>query len=289
MRKELEDKVTQSVLLIRRAYRHCRHRDVKLELAYSGGKDSDVLVELCKIAGVWGGEWLRPLHRCTTIDPPYTLRHCMDVGVEVLRPRRSFRECIVRSGFPTRFVRHCCGYLKEFAVEDYVLVGVRRSESSKRAARYKEPEACRTYNGRGKAIQYYPLLYWTNEDIEEFVGERQIRCHPLYYREDGSFDVTRRLGCVGCPMASRKNRIADFKAHPKFVRFWCKAGAEFLATHPDSSANARFANVYEWFVANVFCDSIKEFDEKFRGVGLFAEKTDCKVYLEDYFGADLNF
>ena len=289
MRKKLDEKITRSVLLIRKAYRHCRHRECRLELAYSGGKDSDVLVELCKIGDVWGKEWLRPLYRNTTIDPSGTIKHCQEVGVEIRRPELSFRDCIVRSGFPSRFQRHCCGYLKEFAVEDYVLVGIRRTESTKRAERYKEPEACRTYNGRGKCIQYYPLLDWTDEDVEEFVNERNVRCHSLYYREDGSFDVGKRLGCIGCPLASKTNRIADFRAHPKFVRFWCKAGKEFLDAHPNSKIHTYFANVFEWFVCNLFYDTIDDFRQKFLGVGLFANEVDSKTYLEGVFGVDLDF
>lgn len=108
----LDKLVTQSCLLIRRAYRHVKWQGdgSRLELAYSGGKDSDVLVGLCKLSGVWGGEYLRPLHRCTTIDPPFTLQHCVDVGVEIYR-RNRFRDCVLASGFPSRFVRHCCGSL----------------------------------------------------------------------------------------------------------------------------------------------------------------------------------
>lgn len=286
---ELEDKVTKSVLLIRHAYRHAKHRDSRLELAYSGGKDSDVLVELCKMGGVWEKEWLRPLHRCTTIDPVGTLKHCRETGVEIMRPKWSFRECIRRSGFPTRWTRHCCGVLKEFAVEDYCLVGIRRCESTARAKNYKEPEICRVYNGRGKAIHFLPLLEWTDKDIEEFINERKVKCHPLYYRQDGSFDVSRRLGCVGCPLASRRNRIADFTANPRFVRFWCKAGAEFLASHPDSNINSYFSDVYEWFVCNLYFDSIEEFRAKRGGKGLFeSEQVDCKAYLEQTFNVNLD-
>ena len=143
---------------------------------------------------------IRAIHRCTTIDAPYTLKHVKDQGVEVLRPRKDFRHCVMDSGMPSRFVRHCCGELKEFAVEDYVVVGVRRSESVKRSKNYKEPEVCKTYNGRGKAVQYLPLLEWTDDDVREFILERGIVCHPLYYDADGVFHVERRLGCMGCPL-----------------------------------------------------------------------------------------
>lgn len=33
-----------------------------------------------------------------------------------------------------------------------------------------------------KHMVFLPILNWTNEDVEEFVTERGIECHPLYYR-----------------------------------------------------------------------------------------------------------
>lgn len=295
MREDLEKKVIQSKLLICHAYRHARWRDEKLEVAISGGKDSDVLIELCKLAGVWGGYALRPLHRCTTIDPPGTLSHVISQGVEVLRPRVDFRHCIMRSGYPNRFMRHCCGELKEFAVEDYVLVGIRRCESRKRSEIYKEPEQCRVYNGRGKVIQYYPLLEWTDEDVAEFIEERGIKCHPLYYDEDGVFHVERRLGCMGCPLSSKKKRVEDFIQHPKMVRFYIQCGREFLRLHPQSRIHDMYDGACSWFVGEVFCDVYKDFCKRYGKkdgvVDLFSSCRDieqeCKSFLEEKFGIRL--
>ena len=286
--ERLDRLVTQSCLLIRRAYRHVRNEGGgrRLELAYSGGKDSDVLVGLCKLSGVWGGEYLRPLHRCTTIDPPFTLQHCIDVGVEIYR-RNRFRDCVLMSGFPSRFVCHCCGKLKEFVIEDYVLVGVRRCESAGRMKNYKEPEACRIYGGGGRCIQYYPLLEWSDEDISEFIKVHDIRCHPLYYDSAGVFHVERRLGCIGCPLASRQHRINDFLRYPKFLRFWARLGAEYLRTHPNIATHKYFDDVYEWLVCELFYDSIEKFRFDYpRGGGLFGV-DDCRVRLENYFGIKL--
>lgn len=44
------------------------------ELCYSGGKDSDVILHLCKVAGVN----CRPIYKSTTIDPPGTLSICRE-------------------------------------------------------------------------------------------------------------------------------------------------------------------------------------------------------------------
>ena len=61
-----------------------------VEVAYSGGKDSDVILELTKMAGIK----YRAIYKNTTIDPPYTIKHCKDNGVEILRPKTSFFKLI---------------------------------------------------------------------------------------------------------------------------------------------------------------------------------------------------
>ena len=59
-----------------------------IEISYSGGKDSDVILELAKMAGIP----YRAIYKCTTIDPPGTIKHCKEKGVEVIMPKKhSFR------------------------------------------------------------------------------------------------------------------------------------------------------------------------------------------------------
>lgn len=298
MRIELEEKVIKSQLLIRHAYRHCRSLGVDLELAYSGGKDSDVLLDLCRSSRP--EVHVRPIYRCTTIDPPFTISHCLSNGVEVMRPRRSFFDCIVRNGFPTMFKRHCCLELKEYAVCDYVLVGVRCAESVRRSKRYTCDSDLVTYKGRGRAMQYYPLLDWEDDDIAEYIAERGIVCHPLYYDEQGNFHVERRLGCIGCPLAYFKKRILDFERYPRMVRFWCRAGKRFMDGHPDSYVHGLFDDVFEWFVCELFyggdidafrvvyprCSSpvIGQQLDMFSSLG-----SGCREFLEQRFGIDLSF
>lgn len=144
----------------------------------------------------------------------------------MIRPTKSFRELIALHGFPSRMRRFCCSYLKEYKVLDYCVIGVRREESRKRAERYKEPEVCRVYFKKEKARQYLPILDWTSEDISEFVAERGIKCHPLYYDEQGNFHPERRLGCMCCPLKSKRLRLREFEQHPKMIKFYIRGGAK---------------------------------------------------------------
>lgn len=171
-------------------------QDGPVEISYSGGKDSDVILELAKMAGIP----FRAIYKNTTIDPPGTIRHVRSKGVEILPPKMTFFEVVEMSGCPTRRARLCCSHLKEYKVLDRAIQGIRRSESRARKERYKEPEICRVYDKNNKVKVYLPILDWTDADVERFVRERQIECHPLYYDENGAFRVERRLGCIGCPM-----------------------------------------------------------------------------------------
>lgn len=185
-----------------------------IEVSYSGGKDSDVILELAKMAGI--NFWA--IYKNTSIDPPGTIAHCKSKGVEIMKPAINFFDLVKKKGCPTMRARFCCEFLKEYKVCDRAIQGIRRTESVKRAKRYSEPEICRVYSHRqGSARVYLPILEWTNRDVSEFIGERGIKCHPLYYDEQGNFHVERRLGCLGCPLRGDRG-LSDFMKYPKFLK-----------------------------------------------------------------------
>lgn len=282
MTAELQRKVDRAVKLIQSAGKVAKEHGQPLEICYSGGKDSDVILELAKMSGV---EY-RAIYKNTTIDPPGTIKHVREKGVEMIRPKMNFLELISNKGYPNRLKRFCCDKLKEYKVLDYAVVGVRRSESSKRAERYKEPEICRVYNKKEKARQYLPILDWTDDDVSEFIEERSIQCHPLYYNDDGSFNVEQRLGCIGCPLQYKRKRINQFKQYPGFIKLYLRGGQKYWDTHPNGSRRKWFKNVYECLTMDIFCDSYEEFKQMF-GPTLFDDGIDCKKFLEEQFNIEL--
>lgn len=211
--EELQKKIDRAIRLLKSIP---LKEGEKVEVAYSGGKDSDVILQLTKESGIP----YRAIYKNTTIDPPGTIAHAKEMGVEMLMPKKSFKQLVTAYGYPSRFARFCCRYLKEYKVLDRCVVGVRRSESKARASRYTEPEVCRTYQDKSKARQYLPILEWTDQDVADFIADRNIKCAPVYYDEQGQFHVERRLGCMGCPLKSRKKRLEEFKQHPNLVKAW---------------------------------------------------------------------
>ena len=277
MRKELQKKVDFAIKLLQSI-----PQDGDIEVSYSGGKDSDVILELAKMAGIP----YRAIYKATTIDPPQTTAHAREMGAEVIHPKKTFFQLVSKSGFPSRFSRECCSVLKEYKICDRAIQGIRRSESKKRAKRYKEPEECRVYSKKEKVKIYLPILEWTDQDVEEFIKERNIKCHPLYYRR-GQFDVTQRLGCMGCPLASRKKRIQFFKENPKWLKAWIRAGQKWYISekYQNGKAKHKFKDAFEAMGYMLYCDNMDEFKEK--TYGLFGE-FDWKEFLQNEFKIDMS-
>lgn len=276
MRSALQKKVRLAIKLLQA---QAMSTNGPLELCYSGGKDSDVLLELATMAKI---DFV-PIYKNTTIDPPGTIKHCQDNGVNIMNPKKRFFQLIEQSGLPTRHVRFCCGYLKEYKIMGAAIIGVRKSESSKRAKRYKEPVICRLYNPRSWETRVHvvmPLLEWTDDDIKEFITARKIKCHPLYYDENGAFHVERRLGCIGCPLKS-DNGLKDFKKYPKFIPLWIKHLKRYRDSHSDTSSHKHFDDEFEHFYYHIFCKKYDDFlKQKERGLN-------AKQYLETYFNIQL--
>ena len=277
MTDELTKKVERAVKLIQQAGRDGQ----EVEVAYSGGKDSDVILELARMSGIK----YRAIYKNTTIDPPGTIAHAKENGAEILQPDHRFFELVAMNGAPNRFSRHCCRYLKEYKVLDRSIMGVRKAESTKRAARYSEPTECRFYGSKKNHVEaFYPILDWSDQDVVDFIVERGIKIHPLYFREDGTIDPKRRLGCMCCPLASTKKRLEQFKQRPGMVKAYIRAEQKFRESHPDSKIVSRYADVYEWAVREMFYDKQWQFEQS--KASMFGE-IDYKKFLEDYFNIKL--
>lgn len=137
---DLEQK---SIELIKMAARMAeRYYGKPIVCTYSGGKDSDVLLELFLRSGV-----AFEVHNShTTADAPETVYHIRkkfkkleERGIKctIQRPELSMWQLIPKKKMPpTRTRRYCCAYLKETAcTERMIATGVRWDESNARKER----------------------------------------------------------------------------------------------------------------------------------------------------------
>lgn len=277
MTPELQKKVEQAVKLLQ-----VTAGDDVVEVSYSGGKDSDVILELARMSGIK----YRAIYKNTTIDPPGTIKHCIENGVEVMKPKMTFLHLVQKKGLPTRRARFCCEVLKEYKVLDKAVQGIRRSESTARSKRYteQEPVICRIYGSKKNHVDVIlPILSWTDKDVAEFVAERGIKCHPLYYDEQGCFHEERRLGCIGCPLKSDAGR-ADYKAYPKLFKQVVKAVLVWWQSHPQLKSIKEFGTPYGLIAHSLFYRSYAEWQADDNN--LFG-RTDWKDFLEKQFNVKL--
>jgi len=183
-------------------------------LAFSGGKDSQVIYELAKMSGVKFDAHFS----VTTVDPPELLRFIRDNYPDVKweKPEKTMWKLIVKNGPPCRIKRYCCRYLKERGgVDRIVITGIRKEESTKRAGR-KMIENCLKHET--KKI-FNLIIDWKEEEVWEFIKKENLSHCRLY---DEGF---KRIGCVGCPMG---NRERDFKLWPNFEKAYLRAFNKML-------------------------------------------------------------
>ena len=257
----LQEKILHSVELIRKAE--------KLALAYdpengyyntfSGGKDSQCLYHIVKLAGVKHKTHMN----LTSVDPPEVIRFVKTQypDVDLIKPEKSiYQYAVDMKILPTMRVRWCCAKFKESAGAGKVtLIGIRHAESPRRAKRNEVEVNNRKFSGnldelddyrkarnaqkRGRKPKGYrevtivnatgertlgcirgkesllisPIINWTDDDVWTFLNTLGITHCELY--DQG----WHRIGCIGCPMSSAKQKILENERWPHVKRNWIKA------------------------------------------------------------------
>lgn len=229
----LQSKIDYSISLLRKCEQMALDYDPEngFYLAFSGGKDSQVLYHLAKMSGVK----FKAHMNLTSIDPPDVIRFVKRnyPDVELIKPQMSIYDMAIKLHFlPTRRLRWCCAKYKEMSGAGKVtLIGIRHAESVRRSKRNEVETGDRKFSGNfdqfsehkekmvtcvgGKdKILISPVLYWTDKDVWEFLNGNNIEHCSLY--DEGY----KRIGCILCPMANRKQKLKDIQRFPHVKRKW---------------------------------------------------------------------
>lgn len=218
-----------------------QYYDKPLLICYSGGKDSDVLLQLAINSGID----FEILHSHTTADAPETVYHIRDtfkrleeqnnIKCNIEYPTYKGKRVTIwtlipqKKMPPTRTMRYCCSVLKETGGKNRAIsTGVRWSESRARNKRgiYEDKnnktkriilnndnddkrkwiERCEI---KAKTI-INPIIDWQEKDVWNYLKDNNTPYNKLYC------EGYNRVGCIGCPMAGKKKRYSEFQKYPKF-------------------------------------------------------------------------
>ena len=257
----LRKKMLHSVELLQKAEKIALNYDAEngYYLAFSGGKDSQALFHIAQLAGVK----FRSHMNLTSVDPPEVIRFVKKnyPEVELIKPGKSiFQHAVEKQILPTMRVRWCCAEYKETAGAGKVtLIGIRKAESARRAKRNEVEINNRKFSGDLDGLDEYrqeqkakrarrkskeqgvnitnadeeqtlgcihgkesllisPLIYWTEKDVWEFLNDVVKVPHCSLYDEGWH-----RIGCIGCPMNSHKQKMLENARYPHVKRGWIKA------------------------------------------------------------------
>lgn len=252
-----------------------------LIICYSGGKDSDVMLDIAK-------KCLKPsqfevLNSHTTVDAPETVYHIRAVfkaleaeGIktEIRMPRYKgepismWKLIEIKSMPPTRLVRYCCQVLKEASTPNRVIaVGVREDESTGRRGRNDFSTRGKTKNDAEFRSTAHTFAMF---QLDKYGGDEAYQCeiiknckknkdlisNPIYFTESDIWEYVKkfnipmnplyskgykRVGCVGCPLGGRKAQIKELNDYPKYKLNYIKAFERMQKRNVEKGINNKYA------------------------------------------------
>lgn len=287
---DLEHKAIERIKMASEMSLH--HYRKPLICAYSGGKDSDVMLELFIRSGIP----FEVHNNHTTADAPETVRHIRKkfqrleehgIKCEIEMPmykgkRTSMWQLIpIKLSPPTRTKRYCCQILKETGCKNrYIATGVRWDESAARQERQEFEKIGRTKKQKEKFTKVMlmndndakrrmselcmqqnkmivnPIIDWKHIDIWEYITSEKIEVCSLY---EMGYD---RVGCIGCPMAGKK-RYKEFFDFPKYKQMYLNAFARMLKELDRKGKSHTWEtpeDVYRWWLEDETIPGQLEFD-----------------------------
>lgn len=218
IRDFLQNKINESYKTLKLAAEmSAEYYKKPLVITYSGGKDSDVMVQLAT-------ECLKPqefevLNSHTTVDAPETVYYIRDrfkelneMGVKTTihyphypdgRPMSMWSIIVDRGMPPTRIQRYCCKLLKETSIPHrFIAVGVRASESAGRKGRD-------VFGVRGKTKKESYWYYY--QHVREVFDDDKAR------RASGGVENPNELGVYDCNFISKAKKNDDLICSPIYA------------------------------------------------------------------------
>jgi phosphoadenosine phosphosulfate reductase len=204
----LQEKINHSIELIQKTENLAlKYSEEGFHLAFSGGKDSQVIYELAKMAGVK----FKAYFYKTSVDPKELLLFIRENYTDVvwLRPKMTMFQLIIKKkSLPTRRIR--------------------KSESLNRSKRIEFTSDCK--KGCDKNL-LSPILDWSDSDVWQFLSIRGIQVCSLYKTQT-------RIGCIGCPMAYHHR--GELERFPQIKKAYINTAQKIIDKYPDCAFSKHF-------------------------------------------------
>lgn len=243
---------------IKRFARLTKAMNLQIEVGFSGGKDSQVVLHLVQQAGVQFQAYFN-----VSFESPMTRWFIREYYPYVI-----WRQYVKQGFFANVVKNHSCMLptaQKAYCCEDYKhnpqfstnasITGVRREESAKRRSRqvlsYKNKKLAKTNRfedyfetscmntGSASPITLNPIVDWTEEEVWDYIEIHSLPINPDYSRFD-------RIGCMICPKCRFKSNYPNLYQYPKLI---------------DCAIRARMANPdCEWIITS---DNVDYSHDKF--------------------------
>lgn len=116
-----------------------------------------------------------------------------------------------------------------------------------------------TCNTKG-AMTVNPIIDWSDCEIWDYINSEKLPCNPLYCKG------LKRVGCIGCTMATPKIRKKQFLMYPKYEQMYIRAFDQMLDTRKAKGLPCDWQtglDVFRWWMEDKnIAGQLSMFDEE---------------------------
>lgn len=232
-----EEREEEAINRIRKFAKIAYKMGLEVTVGFSGGKDSQVVYDLCERARI---NFTAYFNHC--FESNTTINFIKEKYPKVIKRR------IIKDGFIANIKKNHSGMLptvtSAYCCEDYKhnpkyndackILGIRKFESRKRATRTTimvknkttakkiKPiidgyfkEQCQS-TGSNNLLTLLPIIDWTDKDVWEYIHKYKLPINPEYKE-------SKRIGCIVCPKANFTSNYRALLNYPKLIDCFIKA------------------------------------------------------------------